>query len=64
MARTALALVALLLLAGCETTKGTFCDIAKPIRLAPEQVDQLTDDQVTQLLALNTKGQRLCGWRP
>jgi len=60
----ALTLAALLTLAGCQTAKGTFCDIAKPIRLAPEQVDQLTDDQVAQLLAHNTKGQRLCGWRP
>jgi len=60
----ALTLAALVALAGCQTAKGTFCDIAKPIRLAPEQVDQLTDDQVAQLLAHNTKGQRLCGWRP
>nr|WMC99354.1 hypothetical protein RAR13_11920 [Aminobacter aminovorans] len=60
----ALTLAALIALSACQTAKGTFCDIAKPIRLAPEQVDQLTDDQVAQLLAHNTKGQRLCGWRP
>lgn len=60
----ALTFAALLALAGCQTAKGTFCDIAKPIRLAPEQVDQLTDTQVAELLAYNTKGQRLCGWRP
>lgn len=60
----ALTLAALVALAGCQTSKGTFCDIAKPIRLAPEQVDQLTDTQVAELLAHNTKGQRLCGWRP
>ena len=59
----ALTLAALLALAGCQTAKGTFCDIAKPIRLAPEQVDQLTDDQVAQLLAHNTKGAKLCGWK-
>lgn len=60
----ALTLAALLALAGCQTAKGTFCDIAKPIRLAPEQVDQLTDAQVAELLGHNTRGQRLCGWRP
>lgn len=59
----ALTLAALLAFAGCQTAKGTFCDIAKPIRLAPEQVDQLTDDQVAQLLAHNTKGAKLCGWK-
>lgn len=59
----ALTLAALVALAGCQTAKGTFCDIAKPIRLAPEQVDQLTDEQVTQLLAHNTKGSRLCAWK-
>lgn len=58
----ALTLATLLALAGCQTAKGSFCDIAKPIRLAPEQVDQLTDDQVAQILSLNEKGRRLCGW--
>ena len=60
----ALTLSALIALSACQTAKGTFCDIAKPIRLAPEQVDQLTDDQVAQLLAHNIKGQKLCSWRP
>ena len=59
----ALTLAALVALTGCQTAKGTFCDIAKPIRLAPQQIDQLTDDQVAQFLAHNTKGAKLCGWR-
>lgn len=60
----ALTLGALIALSACQTAKGTFCDIAKPIRLVPEQVDQLTDTQVAELLGHNTRGQRLCGWRP
>ena len=60
----ALTFAVLVLLAGCQTAKGTFCDIAKPIRVAPEQVDQLTDDQVAQILAHNQKGAALCRWRP
>lgn len=59
----ALTLGALIALSACQTAKGTFCDIAKPIRLAPEQVDQLTDNQVAQLLAHNIKGAKLCGWK-
>lgn len=55
--------IGILLLAGCQTTGGSFCDIARPIRLTPEQVDQLTDEQVRQFLAHNEKGRRLCRWK-
>jgi hypothetical protein len=52
-----------ILLAACITPpKGSFCDIADPIRLA--NVDVLTDAEVAALLAHNSKGQKLCGWRP
>jgi hypothetical protein len=57
----ALILVALLL-AACTTTRGSFCQIAKPIR--PENVDALTDAEVTQILGHNEKGRALCGWKP
>jgi hypothetical protein len=58
-------ILALLLLVACKTTgSGSFCDIAKPIRPTPEQVDQLTDAQVKELLAHNRKGAALCGWKP
>lgn len=53
----------LLFLAACTTTGGSFCDIAKPIRPTPEQVETLTDSQVSELLAHNERGRRLCGWR-
>lgn len=58
----ALAFLALLSLAGCQTAKGTFCDIAKPIRLSPDQIDQLTDKQAAEFLGHNIKGQKLCRW--
>lgn len=59
----ALTLAALIALAGCTTTKGSFCQIAKPIRISSEAVDQLSDKEVAALLAHNEKGRKLCGWR-
>jgi len=58
------ALILALLLAGCTTARGSFCDISRPIRLMPEQVDQLTDAQVAEILSHNQKGAALCRWRP
>lgn len=64
MAAKALAALALLILAGCMTTgKGSFCDIAHPIRLSAATIDAMTDDEVKQALSLNKKGARLCGWK-
>lgn len=51
------------LLSGCVTS-GSFCKIAKPIRLTEQTIDQLTDREVEQALSHNLKGQKLCGWRP
>jgi acetolactate synthase small subunit len=58
----ALILAALIALSACTTTRGGFCQIAKPIR--PENVDVLTDAEVTQILGHNEKGRALCGWKP
>lgn len=60
----ALILAALLALACCTTTRGSFCAINSPIRLSEKSVQNLTDDEVNQVLALNEKGAKLCGWRP
>lgn len=49
---------------GCQTTSGSFCAIADPIRLSPQSVDALTDREVADILALNEKGAKLCGWAP
>jgi hypothetical protein len=52
-----------LLLAGCTTARGSFCDIADPIRLSPQAVDVLSDAEVAAALAHNKKGEKLCGWQ-
>lgn len=49
---------------GCTTTKGTFCQIAEPVRLSDTAIDALSDAEVEKLLARNLKGAKLCGWRP
>ena len=59
----ALVLAAILALTACQTMNGDFCTLAKPIRLTPEQVDALTDDQVRQYLGHNERGRKQCGWR-
>jgi hypothetical protein len=60
-----LILAASIALAACQTTpKGSFCDIAKPIRLSGATVDTLTDAEVEKVLAHNSKLQRLCGVKP
>lgn len=59
-----LTLATLLALVACQTTGGSFCDIAKPLRPSKETVAALTDAEVAALLAHNRKGQKLCGWRP
>lgn len=55
--------LAALVLVSCQTPQGSFCDLAKPIRISPEQIDKLTDEQVRDFLGHNTRGQKLCGWR-
>jgi hypothetical protein len=59
-----LTLVAALTLAGCQTTKGSFCEISSPIRLSSEAIKALSDQEVRTLLAHNRKGEKLCGWKP
>ncbi|TIM14453.1 MAG: hypothetical protein E5Y67_12295 [Mesorhizobium sp.] len=59
-----LTIALLIALAGCQTTKGSFCAISSPIRLSAAAVDALTDSEVKAILAHNRKGQKLCSWRP
>lgn len=57
-------LLALLMLAACQSTSGgSYCDIAKPIRLSARTVDALTDREVEAVLTHNATGARLCGWK-
>jgi len=55
---------ALLFLAACQHTGGSFCSIAKPIRPAKETVDKLSDAEVSAILAHNRKLERLCSVKP
>ncbi len=59
-----LILAGLIALAGCTTSKGSFCSIATPQRPSAAAVDAMTDAQVKALLAHNLTGEKLCGWRP
>lgn len=58
-----LILAALLALAACTTTKGSFCQISSPIRLSSQVVDALSDAEVAAVLSHNEKGAALCGWK-
>lgn len=51
-------------LSACTTTKGSFCDIAKPLRPSKATIETLTDEEAGAVLAHNLKGKRLCGWTP
>lgn len=59
-----LAIMAILALAACQTTGGTFCDIARPLRPSAASLAAMSDAEVAAMLAHNRKGQRLCGWQP
>jgi hypothetical protein len=54
-------ILCLLLLAGCQTAGGSFCDIAKPIRTP---IEDMTPAEAREALSINEKGAALCGWRP
>lgn len=63
--RATLAGLSLIFLVSCTTTgQGSFCDIAKPIRLSHAVIDAMSDVEVNAVLAQNEKGQKLCGWKP
>ncbi len=64
MVTKALTLALFVLLAACQTTGGSFCAIAKPIRLSEAAIDRMTDAEVNAALAHNKKLQRLCGISP
>ena len=60
----AVALAALVALTACQSSGGSFCDLARPIRLSAAQIDTLSDAQVAEYLGHNRRGARECGWRP
>lgn len=58
--RPPLAIIALMLLAGCATAGGTLCT-AGPIIL--DKADHLTRATKEQIVTFDESGQRLCGWK-
>lgn len=63
MIRT-IAFIAMVALSACQTTSGSFCDIARPQRPSPAEIVAMSDARVADVLAHNRKGQKLCGWKP
>lgn len=53
-----------LVLVACATPQGSYCDIAKPIRLSSATVAVLSDAEVTAVLTENRKLQAECGVKP
>jgi hypothetical protein len=51
-------------LAACQAGKSNFCAIAEPVRLSADAIAKLSDAEVKALLSHNSKGMRLCGWKP
>jgi hypothetical protein len=57
-------LALILTLAGCTTARGSFCEIADPIRPSVATLAAMSDAEVWDALAHNRKGEKLCGWKP
>jgi uncharacterized lipoprotein YajG len=55
---------ALVAVAGCATTGGSFCAVEHPIRPTKAEVALLSDATVAANLAHDEKGAALCGWKP
>lgn len=55
----------LLALTACtQTTRGSYCAIARPDRPTQAEIDAMSDERVKEMLVRNEVGANLCGWRP
>ena len=50
------------LMTGCATVSGNYCEVARPVR--PSVADTLTADTARQILTENEKLAKLCGVKP
>lgn len=57
-----IALLGTVLISGCATASGNYCDVARAIR--PSVVDSFTPETKRQILAENEKLAKLCGVKP
>ncbi len=57
-------LMTALAIAGCATMGGTACDGWSPIRPNGADLKTMSGDLAGQILAHNTHGMKVCGWKP
>lgn len=57
------AILALVAVAGCTTSRGSFCAISQPWRVSKETIQTMTEAQVKAALAHNRYGAKACGWK-
>jgi hypothetical protein len=62
MFRFGMVVLLLFQLAGCVTSGGSFCDVARPIPL--DTLAGKTTAEKSAILSHNEKGEQLCGWEP
>ncbi len=62
MAKT-LILALMIMVSGCQTTTGNFCQIERPEYLTAQEIDALPPSTARRILDRNTKGAKLCGWK-
>lgn len=57
---TAAMICCVVLVAGCQTMTGDFCDLARP--RVHGNPDLMSDAALIEFITHNEKGERLCGW--
>jgi hypothetical protein len=57
-----LTLTAALIVGGCQTTAGNFCDVERVWRPSPGVAYSEADKR--RIVAFNEYGEKTCGWKP
>ena len=55
-------ILAALMLAGCTTTSGSFCQIAPPLKYRQQVYDAMMDAEPARHLRYLKTGEKLCHW--
>lgn len=64
MGKVILVVAAIVVLAGCSTTRtGSLCTVG-PFRPDAGASERWTSNEKNQLIVLNESGEKLCGWAP
>jgi len=59
----ALILCLLIIVSGCQSISGDFCQIERPEYLTESEIDALPPSTARRILDRNEQGERLCGWK-